>query len=296
MPGSDPQASRSAVLVAQARAVADGRIAVGRFSDPVAVRLLDGDERAGVARARSSERPTTFADRVPDEMLRATAEHMAVRTIAVDEAVRAAGHRQLVLLGAGLDARAWRMSGLHDTAVLEVDQPASQADKRRRVTAAGDLPLVAARHAFVPVDLARTPLAPALAAAGFDATVPTTWVWEGVVMYLTPAQVEATLGQVTALSAPGSLLAVHYTTRSLLTRAGRALFQVAARRAGADPLAHEPNRSAWSPGRMGRLLAAHGFVTSEDRSLLDLAADLGLVPERTGSLRAGRLVLATRTG
>ena len=39
------EASRTAVLVCQGRAAAHDRIAVGRFSDPVAMSLLDDDER-----------------------------------------------------------------------------------------------------------------------------------------------------------------------------------------------------------------------------------------------------------
>ena len=47
------EASRTAVLVCQGRAVADGRLAVGRFDDPVARALLRDDELAAVERART---------------------------------------------------------------------------------------------------------------------------------------------------------------------------------------------------------------------------------------------------
>ena len=285
--------SRSAILVAQARALARGRLLPGRFDDPVAERLLDADERAAVERARCDQPPASFAERLPWEMLRATAEHMAVRTVAVDDAVLAAGHPQVVLLGAGLDARAWRLSASTDATFFEVDRPASQAGKRRRVEAAVP-PLPQGRPRYVAVDLATTPLAPALTGAGFDPQLSTTWVWEGVVMYLTPTQVADTVAQLASLSSPGSLVVVHYTARSLLARVGRMLYRRAARQTGADPFAQEPNRSAWRLARLEALLAAHGFEATSDRSLLNLAADLGLAPTRPGSLRAARLLLATR--
>ena len=114
---------------------------------------------------------------------------MVSRTVAIDEAVRAAASPQVVILGAGLDGRAWRMQELRDVTVFEVDHPDSQRVKRARVSA---LQQVARDVRFVPVDFTRDRLDDALAAAGHDATRPTTWIWEGVVMYLELADIEAT--------------------------------------------------------------------------------------------------------
>ena len=104
------------------------------------------------------------------------------RTVAIDDAVRDHGAAQVVVLGAGLDARAWRMPELARATVFEVDHPASQRDKQRRL---GDLAPTAGQVVPVAVDLEHDPLAPALEAAGFDPALETTWVWEGVVPYLT---------------------------------------------------------------------------------------------------------------
>src|SRR5689334_21361070 len=63
-------------------------------------------------------------------------DFMRVRTRAIDDAILAAearGVRQLVTLGAGLCARAWRMPGLAATRVYEVDHPASQRYKQARL-------------------------------------------------------------------------------------------------------------------------------------------------------------------
>lgn len=123
-------------------------------------------------------------------------------------AARAAGVRQLVVLGAGLDMRAWRLADLQGVALFEVDHPATQAAKRRQVAA------LQAHTAmtFVAVDLTRDDLAARLRAAGFRDDVPAMWIWQGVVMYLPRQAVAATLATLAALSAPGSRLAMTYVT------------------------------------------------------------------------------------
>src|SRR3954447_17707882 len=59
-PVETERASRTAVLVCQGRACADGRTAVGSFSDPVAVRLLRDDERRPVEQARAATSPSDW--------------------------------------------------------------------------------------------------------------------------------------------------------------------------------------------------------------------------------------------
>ena len=114
-------ASSTAVLVCQGRASADGRYAVGRFSDPVAEELLAPDERTVVDRVRSGDVPAQAAERTAYEMVRRSGITMVPRTVAIDEAIREHDAAQLVILGAGLDARAWRMSELAHVTVFEVD-------------------------------------------------------------------------------------------------------------------------------------------------------------------------------
>lgn len=55
---------------------------------------------------------------------------MVPRTIAIDEAVRARPAPQVVILGAGLDARAWRMKELAGVDMFEVDHPPSQHESK----------------------------------------------------------------------------------------------------------------------------------------------------------------------
>ncbi|MFI1992167.1 class I SAM-dependent methyltransferase [Actinoplanes sp. NPDC020271] len=285
---SEYRASRTAVLVCQGRAVAHGRFAPGRFSDPTAALLLDDDERAMVDRARDGRQPDGWAERMAYEMVLRCGELMVPRTVAIDDAVRERPAGQVVILGAGLDGRAWRMPELADADVYEVDQPASQQDKRDRAAGLDGKP-----PTFVPVDFARDRLGDALAAAGHRAAEPTTWVWEGVVPYLTRDQVAGTVQAVASISAPGSRLVVNYQPTSGAVRIGRVVTQVMARLGGrTSPLSGEPWRSLWSPEEMARLVERHGFTVVRDNHLRELADGL-LDPGPAGiSFRSGRIAVA----
>ncbi|GAB3206076.1 class I SAM-dependent methyltransferase [Nocardia tengchongensis] len=285
-------ASRTAVLVCQGRAVADGRLGIGRFSDPVAVALLSDSEREMVDLVRSGAVPKSFGLRMEYELLSATAEVLAVRTIAIDDAIRAAANPQLVILGAGLDARAWRMPELSATTVFEVDHPASQAEKRDRL---GDRRPVADIH-FVPVDFAEDSVTATLAAAGHDDSRPTTWIWEGVVPYLTPAEVAETLSALVTRSAPARRLVLTYPTPNRTYNYGRKAMQLLLTVSGRpNPMAREPQRSSWTPDALAALLADHAFTVTADRTLHSLADAADIEPAHR-SLRAdGHLLIADRT-
>ena len=275
----------------QGRAVADGRLAVGRFSDPVAAQLLTAEEHSAVELARSSSAPADGRRRLSVESLRACAEGVVPRTVAIDDAVREAAHGQVVLVGAGLDSRPWRMPELGAAVVFSVDHPDSQADARQRSTA---LSPTARGLEYVPADLTRRPLDEALAAAStHDPAAATTWVWEGVVPYLTPEQVEATVAALARRSAPGSVLVVQYQSPSRVAALGRRVMGLVARLSGADdPMAEEPWRSAWRPQAMAALLARHGFVVRRDEDLLGIATALGSPSTRRRSLSTGRVAVA----
>jgi methyltransferase (TIGR00027 family) len=284
-------ASGTAILVCQGRAVAHGRLAPERFSDPLAARLLLPDERAAVDVARTGLPPDGVGARLEYERLRATADVMVPRTLAIDDAIRAQAAPQVVILGAGLDDRAWRMPELADRVVFEVDAAASQHDKRDRIealAAAGDV-------RFVPIDLRTEDLIGSLAFAGHSAHEPTTWVWEGVVPYLTRAQVQATVADVAGASAPGSGLVVNYQSGGVRAFLGRAVARsLTLLVRGDDPMAGEPIRSTWSADAMRALLVRHRFVVDSDRNLADIARELAVDLGSQHSLRSGRVVVAHR--
>src|SRR5689334_1847716 len=143
---------------------------------------------------------------------RVMADMIALRTAAIDGAIRdavAAGAKQLVILGAGYDGRAWRMPELTGMHVFEVDHPATQGDKRAHLV---ELPEAAGIVRFVPIDFERESLAAVLDQAGHNRSLPTCWVWEGVVMYLTRDVVRSTAADIARRSAPGSTVIVNYHT------------------------------------------------------------------------------------
>ncbi|MFE2839720.1 class I SAM-dependent methyltransferase [Streptomyces mirabilis] len=283
-------ASRTAVLVCQGRAAADGRLAAGRFADVVAVRLLRPPERAPVDEVRAGTPSTGWKARATYEGVRACAEVVVPRTVAIDDAVRSHRTPQLVVLGAGLDSRAWRLPELADTDVWEVDHPASQQDKQERLAEAGVPPVVARSVRFAPVDFATDDLGSALEAAGHDASVPTTWLWEGVVPYLTHDEVRATVRAVADRSAPGSALVLNYQGPSVKASAGRLIARVL----NSSVTASEPWRSLWKPQKMADLLAGYGLRVVSDEDLLAIANRLESSMRGRTSLRSGRVAVARR--
>ncbi|WP_436527382.1 class I SAM-dependent methyltransferase [Actinoplanes sp. HUAS TT8] len=282
------QASQTAVLVCQGRAVADGQVTAGRYADPTARVLLRDDELELVDQVLAGKEPTDWNDRFGYEMVLRCGQMMVPRTVAIDDAVRESRTPQVVILGAGLDGRAWRMPELADADVYEVDQPASQQDKRDRAAALEGKP-----PTFVPVDFARDRLGDALAAAGHRGAEPTTWVWEGVVPYLTREQVTATVQAIASLSAAGSRLIVNYQAVSISARAGRFVVHTLARMSGrTSPWTAEPWLSTWTPESMGGLLRRHGFTVIRDNHLLDLAAGMLDATSDTISFRSGHVAVA----
>jgi methyltransferase (TIGR00027 family) len=256
------QASQTAVIVCMGRAAAHGTTSVARFSDPTASALLPAEARARVERFRAGVAEGGIRGKLARTFLDRRAKMMVTRTVAIDDAVRAVASPQVVILGAGLDGRAWRMPELRDAIVFEVDHPDSQRDKQTRITT---LTQAAREVRFVPVDFVRDKLDDALAAAGHDATRPTTWIWEGVVMYLTPAEVESSLAVIARRSAPASRLIIAYFCPALILH----LLGFIVRRVG------EPLRSTFTVDAMRALLAKHGFTVVRDEGLPAIGAALG---------------------
>jgi methyltransferase (TIGR00027 family) len=276
------RASRTALMVAYMRAVADvGASHVRDFRDPTARVFLNERWLQRLRKIEAEVRDSR--DSMTLGFARVSADMMALRTSTIDAAVRSAvarGTIQIVVLGAGLDGRAWRMPELKGARVFEVDHPATRAYKRRHVTA---LPPSIADVTFVPIDFEHQSLDAALARAGHDATRPTCWIWEGVVMYLTPDVVRSTLASISKRSAAGSTLIVNYHTTM---RGG--FVRLLLRALG------EPVRSKWSPEEMAEALRVAGFSVVEDSGVPDWAKRFatGKVDMRAG--RVMRIVVAQR--
>jgi methyltransferase (TIGR00027 family) len=121
-----------------------------------------------------------------------------------DAAVRA-DIRQVVILAAGLDSRAYRLDWPTGTTVFEIDQPKVLDYKTSTLDAHGALPK--ARRVPVAVDL-RDDWPAALLAAGFDPAQPTAWLAEGLLPYLPGDAQDRLFDLATAHSAAGSRIAV----------------------------------------------------------------------------------------
>jgi methyltransferase (TIGR00027 family) len=262
--------SQTAVMVCAARAVADGSPSFAGFSDPTAFVLLPDAAQQRVNRLRTPG-ARGLRERFSDAAMLGRARMMVARTVAIDTAVKEHASMQVVVLGAGLDGRAWRMPELCNAIVFEVDHPDSQRAKRAR---AARLTQTAQEVRFVPVDFTRDALGDALQQAGHDSTRPTTWIWEGVVMYLTRAEIEATLTVVARRSALGSRLIVAYFTSALMLM----LVGPVLRRLG------EPLRSVFSVEDLRALLKQHHFTVIRDQGMQDIAsalsAELGAIHPR----------------
>ncbi|MGW4767371.1 SAM-dependent methyltransferase [Nocardia sp. NPDC004278] len=194
----------TALFVAAARALG-GRAADASAEDPFAELFV---------RAAGGEWADLLDGRVPDHPLLTPEfgiqfqQHQIARTRYFDDYLRAAaavGIRQVVILAAGLDARAYRLPWPDGTVVYELDRLQVLEFKHKTLAQAGRQP-IADRHE-VPVDL-REDWPKALRDSGFDPALPTAWLVEGLLIYLSPTAQDQLFAAIVSLSAPGSRVAI----------------------------------------------------------------------------------------
>lgn len=165
---------------------------------------------AGPAWARLADAQMAWldGDEHGQRLHRVGCDYQAVRTHYFDEYFGSAtesGIRQVVILAAGLDSRAYRLPWPPGTQVYEIDQPKVLEYKAEILGSHGARP-TAGRHA-VAVDL-REDWPAALVDAGFAPDRPTAWLAEGLLAYLPSDAQDRLFEMCTALSVPGSRLAV----------------------------------------------------------------------------------------
>jgi methyltransferase (TIGR00027 family) len=137
---------------------------------------------------------------------------VAVRTRFYDDlalVATAAGCRQVVLLGAGLDTRAFRLQWPNGSRLFELDLPEVLAFKERVLSRMGAKPRC--MRIAVAVDL-RQDWPMALLSAGFKPTARSTWIAEGLVPYLADDDAQRLLITIGTLSSPGSQLGLDQAT------------------------------------------------------------------------------------
>lgn len=131
---------------------------------------------------------------------------IAFRTRYLDEALYHRDPRilQIVILGAGLDARAYRLASLRGCHVLEVDQSGAVFEHKAEIMKELHAPLVAQNVDSIVSNVAQAGLEANLMGHGFNPTMPTMWVMEGLIPYLERLSIAELMKAIDYLSAPGS--------------------------------------------------------------------------------------------
>jgi methyltransferase (TIGR00027 family) len=241
--------------------------------DPWAERLA-GEEGARLAREQDLRYPhlelwvtvrSAYLDR-----------HVAYWTAAPHD------FRQIVVLGAGLDMRAFRLAQ-PGVRFFEVDHPATQRDKLARLSA-----LAAARDraVYVECDFEREGFLAALAARGFDHATPALFLWEGVTPYLPETAIRATLRSVARECHPRTVLVFdHLLKKVTLPRDGKEDTQ-----AFVDALGE---RVVWGTNDPVPMLYEEGFGHVRSLSFDEACLTLTGTYDRAREFRFQRIVWAS---
>ncbi|MFE6461677.1 SAM-dependent methyltransferase [Streptomyces cinereoruber] len=279
---------RTALLVAAARAVETHRPdALAR--DPFAAAFV----RAAPDTADWPLHPDEVPGGASDPLWGRLGRYFGLRTRVLDDHLLAsarAGVRQVVLLGAGLDSRAFRLDWPAGTVVHEIDSAGVLAFKQSVLDGTGAEPVAERRPCAA--DL-RQDWTAALVGSGFDPSAPTAWLAEGLLLYL-PAEAERRLiDDVDRLAAAGSTLAYEIkevTAESPHVRGGP-VYTETRERIGIDlPALFATGPRPDSAGA----LAARGWRVAVHRPY-DFTAlhGRGPLPEPDDALAANRWVFAT---
>lgn len=249
--------SRTAMATSLMRALHSRADPAPLIDDPWGDRLLSH------ARVVIDERARKAGLLGADDYLRKSPAYLNVilRTRFAEDALAVAlarGVRQYVIVGAGFDSFALR-HGASDVVIYEVDHPATQTYKRRRLAENGVAPLANLR--FVAADLGREKLGDALARADFDATAPAFFSWLGVTMYLPREANLGTFREIARLGAAGGELAFNYMEARVLEAANSSAF--VKMRAQVES-AGEPFLCGFDSARISADLAECGFTLVED--------------------------------
>jgi methyltransferase (TIGR00027 family) len=237
------------------------------FKDPFASRILDEGTAA------------SLNEMAADESLRPWRLFIAARSRFSEETMTscvAAGTRQVVVLGAGLDTFSLRNPFADlGVRVFEVDYAATQSWKRERIKAAG---LIEPQSLiFAPTDFERESLSEGLTRVGFKLNQPAFFQWLGVVPYLTREAVSSTLKFISKV--PQAVVVFDYAEPFENYPAERRASVIAVAESAAAR--GEPWLSLFDPAELYKLLHGEGFKTIEDLGLSEITERL------YGDLRRG---------
>ncbi len=237
------------------------------FYDPLAMSLLPPTYQA-IVRVLGTPilGPALLAAR--ERQMPGIMGNLLCRTRFIDDTLQdalARGFEQVVILGAGLDSRAYRISGMHEVRIFELDHPATQAWKRARIE---EVHGVATAHVtFVPIDFESQTIKEVMAATDFRAADRTLLIWEGVTQYIGAEAVDATFRYIAEAIVPGGEIVFTYVDRGLLDGP--------ARTKRVDRLLSQLERQGepWSfgilPVELPEYLTSRGLSLIEDVGALD---------------------------
>ncbi|MYT37702.1 SAM-dependent methyltransferase [Streptomyces sp. SID8356] len=222
------------------------------------------------------------------------ARYFGLRTRVLDDFLLGSAHtggvRQVVLVGAGLDSRAYRLEWPDGCVVFEIDREEVLAFKHQVLDGVSAVPKAA--RVPVPMDL-RDDWAGALPGAGFDPAAPSVWLIEGLLFYLPPAAETYLVDTVDRLTAGGSALAFEAKLeKDLLAYRDSALYTATREQIGIDLLGlFDLSPRPDSAGRLAERGWSTAVHTPFDFTRLH---GRGPLPESNDALAGNRWVFADK--
>jgi methyltransferase (TIGR00027 family) len=248
------------------------------FGDPLAAMLAGAEALARLESRPSEARGNPF---------------IPIRTRVFDDRLLRAANdgdiRQIVLLAAGFDSRAFRLRWPHGLTLWELDQSAVLDSKNAILASASATPTCERRT--LGVDLASADWSNLLRADGYRIDERSAWLIEGLVYYIDKPSVGRILATCASLAAPGSVLAMDCVSEDYLTSEYTESYVRGLARLGAPWL--------FGSNDPASLLAAHGWQADVILQPGDEGANFGRWPRRVPprhipGLPRAFLVLATR--
>jgi methyltransferase (TIGR00027 family) len=282
---NDLAASRTALITSLMRARHTRLDPDPVLDDPWGDRLVPESAIAeihGAALTRLSADERAAAGATPraviDEFVRKSSvySNVILRSRYAEDALREAvarGITQYVLIGAGFDSFVLRRPDYaRDLQIFELDHPATQGLKRRRIAENGVV-LPDSVH-FVAADLARESLGSALERSVFRANELTFFSWLGVTVYLTrDANLAALRGIATSAPSRSEVVFTYMDERAFDPAVQSEGFRQLLKSVAASG---EPFLSGFDPGALGDDLRACGLALAQDLDGPQLVERYGL--------------------
>ena len=258
----EQQSSRSAEGVALVRAIEAQRPEGEQICyDPYARALING----GVSFTLSK---LVIDSGIYERMAPGAVAFITIRERYIDDFLKAGlseGLDQVVILGAGFDTRAYRIAGIEKARVFEIDHPATQAVKLKRLKKVID-PLPG-HVTFIPVDFNTQTLGERLQSSNYDEQGKTLFIWQGVTYFLTPEGVDNTLAFIANHSGPGSAVIFGYFYNEILRDKSRRYVKTMYR---AARMTGEGYLFGIDEGQIEPFLTRRGFRDIRNATLEDL--------------------------